>query len=365
MILHLYFARRTLMSLLTVSAIFAVLTLLIEFIEQIRIFGSADLSMLTLFYISMLRVPVTLHTILPIIMVISTLVLLLGLSRSSELVVTRAAGRSALRALQSPLVVAFLFGVMGVSILNPLVSLAGNQYETLKVQYVNAASQSFSVSREGLWLRQGNADGQVVIRAGGANSDGSVLYDVTFLGFLVDGSPEFRIEAQSAALQPEFWHLTMAKRWSFQGTLNPEATAQSFDGFDLETSLTLDEIKDTLGDPSAVPIWKLPEFIENLERSGFSARAYKMWLQMELSLPLTMMAMMLIGASFTMRHTRFGRTSSLVLTALLVAFLFFFLRSFTAILGENGQIPIYLAAWAPPVAAILLPLAFLLHLEDG
>lgn len=43
----------------------------------------------------------------------------------------------------------------------------------------------------------------------------------------------------------------------------------------------------------------------------------------------------------------------------------YFIRNFAQILGENGQIPILLAAWAPPIAAILLPLGILLHLEDG
>ena len=48
-----------------------------------------------------------------------------------------------------------------------------------------------------------------------------------------------------------------------------------------------------------------------------------------------------------------------------LGFTLYFVRNFAQILGENGQIPILLAAWAPPVAAILLPLGLLLHLEDG
>ena len=76
-------------------------------------------------------------------------------------------------------------------------------------------------------------------------------------------------------------------------------------------------------------------------------------------------AMVLVGASFTMRHTRCGRTGLMVLCALGLGFGLYFIRDFAAILGENGQIPIVLAAWGPPVAACLLPLTLLLHLEDG
>ena len=45
--------------------------------------------------------------------------------------------------------------------------------------------------------------------------------------------------------------------------------------------------------------------------------------------------------------------------ALLGGFGIFFLRNFAQVLGENGQIPIILAAWSPPVAAVLLSLGLL------
>ncbi|MEM8979355.1 MAG: LptF/LptG family permease, partial [Pseudomonadota bacterium] len=124
-------------------------------------------------------------------------------------------------------------------------------------------------------------------------------------------------------------------------------------------------IQDSFGAPSAIRIWDLPNFINSLERAGFAAQSHKLWFHMELAQPLLFVAMVLIGAGFTMRHVRFGRTGMLVLSAVLFGFGLFFLRNFAQVLGENGQIPILLAAWAPPVIGILLPLGLLLHLEDG
>ena len=111
--------------------------------------------------------------------------------------------------------------------------------------------------------------------------------------------------------------------------------------------------------------WNLPGYINDLERAGFSARAHRVWLQMELALPLLLASMVLIAAGFTMRHARFGKTGSMVLLALAGGFAIFFLRNFAQVLGENGQIPILIAAWIPPIAAIMLALGLLLHLEDG
>jgi lipopolysaccharide export system permease protein len=86
---------------------------------------------------------------------------------------------------------------------------------------------------------------------------------------------------------------------------------------------------------------------------------------MALAQPLCMMAMVLGGSAFTMRHTRFGNTGVAVLLAILVGFSLYFVRNFAQILGENGQIPVLLAAWAPPVASVLLALGRLLPMEDG
>ena len=86
---------------------------------------------------------------------------------------------------------------------------------------------------------------------------------------------------------------------------------------------------------------------------------------MELALPLLLAAMVMIGAGFTMRHARFGRTGLMVLLALMLGFAMYFIRNFAQVLGETGEIPVALAAWAPPVAAVLLSLGLLLHLEDG
>jgi len=60
-----------------------------------------------------------------------------------------------------------------------------------------------------------------------------------------------------------------------------------------------------------------------------------------------------------------GRTGPMALAAILFGFGFYFIRDFAQVLGENGQIPAALAAWAPPIAAILMSLSLLLHLEDG
>jgi lipopolysaccharide export system permease protein len=258
-----------------------------------------------------------------------------------------------------------VLGAFAVAVLNPIVAATTKEYDRLWAQHSAGGGSLLSVADSGLWLRQGGTDGQTVIQAARSNADGTALFDVTFLTYDAAGTPLTRTEAASATLGPGAWALTGAKVWDLQQT-NPEVTArQAQDGLQLPSDLTPDAIRDSFGTPSAIPVWDLPAYIAGLERAGFSARSHRVWLQMELALPLLLAAMVLVAAGFSMRHARFGKPGLLVLLAMLSGFGIFFLRNFAQVLGDNGQIPVALAAWSPPVAAILLSLGLLLHLEDG
>jgi lipopolysaccharide export system permease protein len=365
MILHLYFARRFLIAFLAVFAIFLGIFILLDMVEQIRKFDSDAVGFVEIVKLTLLNVPQGLYRILPLIMILATVTLFLTLARTSELVITRASGRSAIRTLISPLIVALVIGAFSVAVFNPIVAATSKQYEILASRHSDAQSSVLSISREGLWLRQGGPEGQTVIHALRANLDGTQLFGVTFMGFGTDGTPKYRVEAAAAELRIGEWFVQDAKEWRFEGTPNPERDAQKHQTLTIASDLTLDQIRDSFGTPGSIPIWDLPGFIAQLERAGFSARSHRVWLQMELALPLMLAAMVLVGAGFTMRHTRFGRTGTMVLTALMIGFGIYFVRNFAQILGDNGQIPVMLAAWSPPVAAIMLSLGILLNLEDG
>jgi lipopolysaccharide export system permease protein len=365
MTLSLYIARRFLGMVGRVFLIFFAILLLIDIIEQLRRFSDQGISLGEALQLALMNVPESMYQILPLIMIMGAIAMFLGLARSSELVVVRAAGRSGLRFLMVPVLVAVGLGLLAVAFFNPLVAATSKAYDDKRSVLSQGGRSVLSVADTGLWLRQGSQDGQTVIQAARSNSDGTELFGVTFLGFDADGLPSTRIEAETAKLVAGAWEISGTKTWDLKSA-NPELLAQAETvPAALPSDLTPERIRDSFGTPSAVAFWDLPGYIADLERAGFTARAYKLWYQMELALPLLMAAMVLIAAGFTMRHVRFGGTGRMVLLAMMAGFGIFFIRNFAQALGDSGQIPIAVAAWSPPVAAIMLSLGLLLHLEDG
>lgn len=364
MTLHLYFARKFLTTFVSLIAGFAVFMWLVELLEHIRRFDSGSVTFGHLAYMALLHVPEVLYQILSLVVLLAAIAMFISLARSSELVVTRATGRSALRSLQAPVIAAFLLGSAFVAIANPLVAALSKQYNA-EENRLRGSEQIVSVSREGLWLRQGTSERQTAIHAQSANLDGTRLFGVTFFGFDRSDVPLFRVKAEEAELTEGAWLVSNAKRWVFDPDGNAEADAQRADTLFVPTDLTRDQIRDSFGTPSAIPIWDLPDFIAQLETAGFSARSHRVWFQAELAKPLGFVAMVLMSAVFTLRHTRLGRTGVMVLLAVLSGFAVHFTTNLAQVMGDSGQIPVGVAIWAPPVAAILIALALLLHYEDG
>lgn len=364
MILHQYFAKRFLMIFLSVTVIFSLFIGLIGFVEQLRRFGG-NTEMLQIAQMTLVNLPAELYEIVPLISILAALWFFLALARSSEMVISRAAGRSVFQLLVAPVVAMLVFGALIVGLGNPIVASTKKQYVELREEFIDGRRAQFSIGAEGLWLRQGDENGQTVIRAARSNLDGLVLFDVSLISYADQGGPNRRIEADTARLEEGKWVLRNATVWPINYGVNPQSLAQNVRQFDVPSNLTLEQIRDRIGNPSSIPIWDLPAYIAQLETAGFSARRHTVWFHMEIARPLFLVGMLLIGASFTMRHVRFGGTGQALVLSIVIGFSLYYVRNFAQVLGETGQIPVLFAAYAPPIATILLATGIILHMEDG
>lgn len=362
--LHGYFARRFFWTFASIAGILALFQFLLDLIEELSRYGDTA-GFYGVLGLTFLKLPEGMYQILPLVMILSSIALFMGMARSSELIVARAVGRHGLSALVGPTLVTLLIGGFIVSVMNPIIATTSKRYSELSESYETNTRSVLSIGKEGLWLRQGGEAGDAVIHAWRTNPDASILYRVSILSYDGTGAPKQQIVASNAQLGDGVWSLKQAKVWDLSIDSVAEQTAQTLSVYELPSDLTQDNIKDRFGKPSAIPIWELPDFITDLEQAGFSARRHIVWLHMEAAGPLFMIAMLLVGAGFTMRPTRMGRTGLSVLSAVLLGFGLYYVRNFAQIMGENGQIAPILAAWTPPIASILLATGILLHMEDG
>ena len=266
MTLSLYIARKFGWMFTRVFLGFLGIMMLLDILDEMRRFSGQGISFGQAAQLSAMNVPEGIYRIMPLIMILTAISVFIGLARSSELVVVRSVGRSGLRFLLTPFLSALVIGVLGVVVFNPIVAATMKRYDVLWSRLAHGAESVLSVSADGLWLRQGGPEGQTVIHAARANADGTELFGATFLSFDAKGLPQERIEADKASLGPGSWTLTSAKRWPLASP-NPEAEARTEATATLPSELTRDAIRDSFGEPSAIPIYQLPDYIDGLERA--------------------------------------------------------------------------------------------------
>lgn len=366
MTLSFYIIRRFFSNIFKVQAGILVLITLIAATEELQFLAGKDAGFSTTLSLVAARLPEQMELTFPLVILLGSLFTFLGLSRSSELVIVRASGISALKLLIAPVITAVIIGIFVVGIFNPIVAATKRKHDEVRSSFANGGRNILSLSKDGIWLRQANENSYFVIQARSLSNEGMILFNTRFHEFATDGKLIRRINAQRAQLQPGEWQLSQATQWRFlDKNLTESSDTRPFDTMTIPTDLTKDEILENFSSPDKISIWNIPAFILQLEASGFSPIRHKLFLQSKLSGPLLLAAMVLIGAVFAFRPSRFGNTGLMALSAVLSGFLLYALKSIAESLGETEQVPIALAAWAPATAALLLALALLLHLEDG
>jgi lipopolysaccharide export system permease protein len=319
--------------------------------------------------IAALRLPFVALQILPFAILLGGIVAFWRLTRSSELIVARAAGVSAWGFLTGPALVAVTLGTIAVIGISPLSSMMLARAERMDQTFLRTGGGLTSLAGGRLWLRQSDREldpqgvailtGRPAAARGAAGRGRFELQGVTVWRLSDGDRPLARIEAPRAHLAPGRWVLEDAV--TFGADRRPSAPTT----IELPTELTAGRIEDSFASPETLSFWSLPDFIAVLEEAGFSAVRHRIQFQSLLAMPVLALAMALLAAGFSMRHNRRGGVAQMIAGGVAAGFSLFVVDRVSNEFGEAGSLPVLLAAWAPTLAGLLLALALLLHLEDG
>lgn len=368
--LSIYIGRQFLLAVLLSALVMILILGLVDLLEIIRRSSTVPRGVPFLVVLEMvvLKLPTDAEKIYPFAFLIGGMVTLTKLTRTSELVVTRAAGVSVWQFLLPGIAMAVAIGVVLVTLVNPIAAAMVSQYDKVEGKYISGRASLLSISPSGLWLRQigekgivfrGQVASEYIIHA--MRMDQSNLELDQVIIFLFDANHRFlgRIDAPAANLAPGEWRINDA-------TLSaPDALPQQVERYVMPTQLTLSQIQDSFSAPETFSFWQLPAFIAVLEKAGFSALQHRLHFHSLMALPMLLAGMLMLSAVFSMRSARRGRTGMVVVVGLVAGYLFYFAANVIYTLGASGGLPIVLAAWAPSLVVVMFAGAALLHLEDG
>lgn len=357
-----YFSLRFLAAMLAMFLLCCVLIFFVDLIEMLRRAGgySGDIPGILLAWMTLLRLPSFSELTLPFAVLIGTIGIFLMLSRSSELVVLRAAGISVWQFCLPAIIVAFLLGVAFVLFYNPLAAAARGESERLFAAAFERGESILDTNRKaGAWLREDGTDGPSIVHAMQVLNQGLELNGVTVFQYDADHRLTERIEAKRAVLKDGRWELEDA--WVSAVGLEPVL----YRNYLLSTYLSPTQVRDSLGTVFSISVWQLPNFIEIAERAGLPATQYRVQYHLLLSRPFLLVTMVLIAATCSLRGFRFGNVQINAIFGLAAGFVFFVFAEISRNFAMAGLTSAAAAAWVPVIVAASLALTVLLYKEDG
>jgi len=355
-----YIAKAFTLWFLALFGLLVVVIALANTVEMLdRLSGKADIGLALVLELSMLRVPQYALEVLPFAILGAAMGLFWRLTRTHELVVTRAAGVSIWQLLLPPIMVAIVIGGIGATVINPLAATLVKRFFQREAEVLSEESSIISVFETGLWLRQVSAGRVDVIHAEKISDDGSELRRVMVLRYDDNDRLVERLDSQRAILEPGHWRLFEV--WVSAPGRGTERMAEAT----LATQMTRDRLNDNFAPPDTIGFWQIPAYVEVLEVAGLPTERLKLQFNRLLALPLLLSSMVVIAATFALRPPRRGGVTVVIAIGVVVGFLLYFLSNFVFALGLSGKLPLILAAWTPTTVCLMLGVATLLHLEDG
>ncbi len=344
-------------------ALIAVLAsiLTIDLVEQMRTVGTrTEISLLEALRLTLLKTPMLVEQTLPFVVLAGVMMAIIGLNRSSELVAMRAAGVSAWRFLTPSVFAGVVLGILTITALNPLGAHLFQLFEAEKQDALSPAAQA--ASEAGVWIRQGDDHGQIVIHADTVDPTGATLRGATFMFFeRQQDALRFarRIRAETAELRPGFWQLTNLVE------ATPGGRPMRHTHLAIPTTLDETEMIDRFVTPASLSFWQLPPFIREARDAGFAPTRYELKWQSLLAYPLLLAAMAGLGAAFSLQLQRLGNLARWGAAGIGIGLFLFFYSQLAGAFAMTQAVPAAVAAWSAPLAGLCIALSMVAFMEDG
>jgi lipopolysaccharide export system permease protein len=284
----------------------------------------------------------------------------MSLTKTSELIVMRSYGMSVWKFLSPALFSAFFFGVLTVFIFNPIGLILLKKYERMEAVLLQGNPGTMSIGKNGIWLRDIKEDKIIIINALRIIQDEEKFFDVSF--FITDKNYRFleRIDAKTA-------QLTKTSEWIIENATITKNDLSQYETakLNLPTSIKFNQIQETFLPPETISVYNMPEFIRDMQASGFSTLKHSNYFFKTLASPFLYLSMVLIAINFATVNPRSGKVGVSVFTGIIFGFVIYFISDIINAVAVSGAIPVYIAAIAPTVICLCMGVYLTIHYEDG
>ena len=276
-------------AIVLVATVLTALFSLLEFVEQLAFVGEGRYRITDAFLYVLLTAPYRLLQVTPLSMLLGSLIALGFLGRHSELVALRSMGISERRIVGRIVMLAIPIAVVLFLLAEFVIPTAQLLAQERRSQALTSVTTR--LGEDSFWA-QGNGQYLSVQQFRYGNVPG----DIDIYAFNTDGRLASFIHAQSADIRPD-------GTWLLRGVIRKRVQASQFQTERLaslvwHSFISASQTRLLILPPESMPPIALYRYVRALEQQHQRATRYERELWAKLSLPLSMMAMIMVAAPF-------------------------------------------------------------------
>jgi len=352
MLLSRYVGTAVFKACLLVAAALTALFSLFEFVEQLASVGHGHYRLIDAAGYVLLTAPYRLLQVAPVSMLLGCLLALGGLARNSELAAFRSLGVSESRIIAS--VMRLALPIMLVLFL--LAEFVIPSAQRLAQEWRSSALSSLTTvrSEDSFWAQGGGQYLNVQ-----QFEDGNVPRDIDIYAFDRDGNLASFIHADHADIRPD-------GNWLLTGVLRKRLGASEFhterlSSLSWPSFISAKQTELLILPPASMPPVALYRYIRNLERRHQPSTRYEQEFWAKISIPFSMIAMIMIAAPFVFGPPRSQNTGHQITIGAAIGIVFSLVQQITSHLDLLLDLNPAAIALAPSVLLMTLAVYLFRH----
>jgi lipopolysaccharide export system permease protein len=336
-ILDLYIGRVIASTTFVTLAVFASLSGIIKFVEQIRAIGRGNYDLAHAALYVLYGVPRDVEMFFPMSALIGGLIGIGMLASNSELIVMQAAGLSRLDIIKSVMKTAFLLIIVSMSIGEWVAPSGEAKAREIRAQAISGGS--LISAKNGVWAK----DGDYFVNIGEVLDKGQ-LKKVQIYGFNESLKIDSWLSAKSAIYQEKNWLLTDVKEFVLT---DGELITKNHENKIWNSSLTPKKLGVVTVTPESLSLRGLIDYLDYLEANEQDPSRYELAFWRKIMQPLTVAVMLLVALSFIFGPLRSVSMGARIMMGVFTGILFFISNEVLGSLSLVYQLPPILGAMMP------------------
>ena len=326
--------------LIKVFFIFFILLLLVVAFDEINLIKKIeDVTLIISLKLIFFKIPGILFNFTPFIFLFAGILLHLKLKNRNEVVAIRIIGISNLKLISVSAIIAFVLGYIIIFILNPLVAVTSKEYESIKSSYFTTKNYFF-INDNGLWILLEDGNNKQIIRIENLDFNKNLAKNITILNLNKDFEFQSRIEAKEGIFTNNNIKFLNSTTYDKK---NNKKNAQ----LQLNLNFSLKEIENTFKGSSSFSIYEIQDQIQNIQKLGYSTDHLKVEYQKLISLPIYLLAMVLLSGLIIVNLGANMGYIFYVTIGVIISVILYFLSDLSITMGKIDKIDLELSVWLP------------------